>query len=63
MSSVLFPLFGKEDKKKMLGSPKHKRNFNISPTKNREAKRYKHSRGNSKERLKKNTNILLNFQK
>lgn len=44
MSYPIFPLFSIEDKKKMLGSPKRKRNYNISPQKNKDAVKYKRSR-------------------
>ena len=39
-------LFGisKKDKSKMIGSPTKKRNFNISPQKNKEVKKFKKSR-------------------
>jgi hypothetical protein len=39
-------LFGlsKKDKSHMVGSPKRKRNFNISPSKHKEVKKYKGSR-------------------
>lgn len=44
LPSPLFPLFGISDKKHMVGSPKRKKNYGISPKKNKEAKRYKASR-------------------
>lgn len=39
-------LFGlsKKDKSHMVGSPKRKRNFNVSPSKHKEVKKYKGSR-------------------
>lgn len=43
-------LFGlsKRDKNKMLGSPNKKKNYAISPSKNKEVKKYKRSREREK---------------
>ena len=64
MSSVPFlplQILGVEKKKRlrMLGSPSKKRNYKISPTKNKEARRYKGSR----ERDHKKSNKKMDTEK
>ena len=44
-----FPMFGKHTKKKMVGSPKCKKNYTTSPAHKKEWKQYRKSREHARK--------------
>jgi len=58
MSSLpVFPMLGKDTKKKMVGSPKCKGNYTTSPKNKKEWKQYRKSREHVRKSPKQSNNV------